>query len=79
MEINYTSLKKKKQTRTRVPVVGQQVKNLPSIRADVGSIPGLAQWVKDPGLRHAAAQVAGAAQIPHCCGLRCRPAVAAPI
>ena len=33
--------------RTEVPIVAQQVKNLTSIRKDVGSIPGLTQWVKD--------------------------------
>ena len=30
-----------------VPVVAQQVKNLTSTHEDVGSTPGLAQWVKD--------------------------------
>ena len=30
------------------PVVAQQVKNPASICGDVGSIPGLTEWVKDP-------------------------------
>ena len=37
-----------------VPFVDQQVKNPTSIHEDVGSIPGLTQWVKDPALLQAA-------------------------
>ena len=38
-----------------VPFVAQQVKNPTSIRENVGLIPGLAQWVKDPALLQAVA------------------------
>ena len=37
-----------------VPVVAQRVMNPASIHEDVGSIPGLAQWVRDSTLPQAA-------------------------
>ena len=47
--------------------MAQQAKNPTSIHENVSSIPGPAQWIKNPVLPWAAVQVADAAQIPRCC------------
>ena len=51
-----------------VSVVAQGFTTPTSIHEETGLIPGLAQWVKDPVLLQAAAQVTDVALIQCCCG-----------
>ena len=65
MSQNYILAATFKMYRSGVPIVAQRVKTLTNIHKDVGSIPGLAQWVKNLAFPQAMVWVTEAARILH--------------
>ena len=70
---------KMKSSTLGVPVVTQWLTNPTGNHGVVGLIPGLAQWVRDPGLPRAVVWVADMARIPALLWLWHRPVAVAPI